>query len=290
MPTTAPEKLTPKGRAIRERIVAAAAELMSQRGVARTTVEDIQEAAAVSISQMYHYFAWQRGSAIVTRRRETAEGPLQGFVDQLSRRRGLLRVPGTTVFLSRGNTTAPLALRANVTHNHVLHDHVVIVTIDTLAIPRVADSERIEIDPLGDTHDGIIHVNARFGYMETPDVPRMVRLLDPAKAEELIAIDDVSYFLSTIELTKGAELTMSAWRRNLFIATSRLSSDGAEFFGLPQDRTLIEGSRIEVGLASMYRNSPRPSASHVHTLCRWLRANHCNADNIWAIRTAHHSP
>ena len=57
MPTTAPEKLTPKGRATRERIVAAAAELMSQRGVTRTTIEDIQEAAAVSTSQMYHYFA-----------------------------------------------------------------------------------------------------------------------------------------------------------------------------------------------------------------------------------------
>ncbi len=57
MPTTAPEKLTPKGRATRQRIVAAAAELMSQRGVARTTIEDIQEAAAVSTSQMYHYFA-----------------------------------------------------------------------------------------------------------------------------------------------------------------------------------------------------------------------------------------
>jgi TetR/AcrR family transcriptional regulator, transcriptional repressor for nem operon len=57
MPTTAPEKLTPKGRATRERIVAAAAELMSQHGVARTTIEDIQESAAVSTSQMYHYFA-----------------------------------------------------------------------------------------------------------------------------------------------------------------------------------------------------------------------------------------
>ncbi|HUE32909.1 MAG TPA: TetR/AcrR family transcriptional regulator [Mycobacterium sp.] len=57
MPTTAPEKLTPKGRATRDRIVAAAAELMLQRGVARTTIEDIQEAAAVSTSQMYHYFA-----------------------------------------------------------------------------------------------------------------------------------------------------------------------------------------------------------------------------------------
>jgi AcrR family transcriptional regulator len=57
MPATAPEKLTPKGRATRERIVAAAAELMHQRGVARTAIEDIQEAAAVSTSQMYHYFA-----------------------------------------------------------------------------------------------------------------------------------------------------------------------------------------------------------------------------------------
>lgn len=57
MPTAVPEKLTPKGRATRERIVAAAAELMSQRGVASTTIEDIQEAAAVSTSQLYHYFA-----------------------------------------------------------------------------------------------------------------------------------------------------------------------------------------------------------------------------------------
>jgi TetR/AcrR family transcriptional repressor of nem operon len=57
MPTTASDKLTPKGRATRGRIVTAAADLMSQHGVARTTIEDIQEAAAVSTSQMYHYFA-----------------------------------------------------------------------------------------------------------------------------------------------------------------------------------------------------------------------------------------
>ncbi|MDT5346169.1 MAG: TetR/AcrR family transcriptional regulator, transcriptional repressor for nem operon [Mycobacterium sp.] len=57
MPPTAPDKLTPKGRATRGRIVTAAAELMHQHGAARTTIEDIQEAAAVSTSQMYHYFA-----------------------------------------------------------------------------------------------------------------------------------------------------------------------------------------------------------------------------------------
>ena len=189
---------------------------------------------------------WQHGSAIVTRKRETAEGPLQEFIDQLSRRRELLRVPGTAVFLKRGSKTAPLALRENVEHNHVLHEHVVIVTIDTLPIPRVSDSERIEIDPLGHTRDGIIHVTARFGYMETPDVRRALRLLEPAKTDGLIAIDDASYFLSKIELTNGEERTMSAWRTNLFIATSRLSTDPAESFCLPEDRTVIMGSRIEV--------------------------------------------
>ncbi|MDT7796566.1 MAG: system potassium uptake protein [Mycobacterium sp.] len=189
---------------------------------------------------------WQRGSAIVTSRREAAEGPLQGFVDQLSRRRGLLRTPGTAVFLSRGNTTVPLALRANVRHNHVLHDHVVIVTIDTLSIPRVADSERIDIDPLGDAHDGIIHVTARFGYMETPDVRHALRALEPTKTEGSISIDDASYFLSTIDLVKGDEPSMPAWQTNLFIATAHLSADAADSFCLPRDRTLIMGSRIEV--------------------------------------------
>ncbi|HEY6576489.1 MAG TPA: potassium transporter Kup [Mycobacterium sp.] len=189
---------------------------------------------------------WQRGSTIVTRERDTAEGPLQAFVDQLSRRRGLLRAPGTAVFLNRGTKTAPLALRANVEHNDVLHEHVVIVTIDTLPVPRVSDSERIEIDPLGDTTDGIIHVTARFGYMETPDIPRALHRLEPTTTERLIEIDDASYFLSKIELTKGREPTMSAWRRNLFIATSRLSTDGAESFCLPRDQTLIMGSRIEI--------------------------------------------
>jgi KUP system potassium uptake protein len=189
---------------------------------------------------------WQLGSTIVTRKRETAEGPLRAFVDQLSRRRGLLRVPGTAVFLKRGSKTAPLALRANVEHNHVLHEHVVIVTIDTLPIPRVSDSERIEIDPLVNTNDGIFHVTARFGYMESPDIRRALRRLDPTKTEGSIAIDDASYFLSKIELTNGGAPTMPAWRKNLFIAMSHLSVDAAEAFCLPRDRTVIMGSRIEV--------------------------------------------
>jgi len=200
----------------------------------------------IAIATYTVMITWQRGSTIVTRRRDIAEGPLQAFVDKLSRHRGLLRVPGTAVFLNRGSKTAPLALRANVERNHVLHEHVVIVTIDTLPVPRVNDSERIEIDPLGQTNDGIIHVTACFGYMETPDIPRALRLLEPTKTEGSIEMDDATYVLSKIELTKGATPSMPAWRTNLFIATSRLSADAAGYFCLPQDRTLIMGSRIEV--------------------------------------------
>ena len=190
---------------------------------------------------------WQRGREIVTRAREQAEGPLREFIDGLADGEPpLVRVPGTAVFLNRGKETAPLAMRANVEHNHVLpraRDHHVDRDVP---VPRVPDAERIGVDDLGYAKDGIIHVTARFGYMETPNVPAALRLLDPAQTEGPIAVDDASYFLSKLELTPGTAPTMAPWRKRLFIATSYITADAAEYFGLPRDRTVIMGSRIEV--------------------------------------------
>ena len=110
-------------------------------------------------------------------------------------------MPGTAVFLNRGKQTAPLAMRANVEHNHVRHEHVVIMSIETEPVPRVPADERITVDDLGYADDGIIHVTARFGYMETPDVPaRAARCSDPAMTEGALQLDQASYFLSKIEL------------------------------------------------------------------------------------------
>ncbi|WP_174563002.1 potassium transporter Kup [Rhodococcus maanshanensis] len=190
---------------------------------------------------------WQRGRAIVTRAREQAEGPLPAFVEQLrDHQPPLLRVPGTAVFLNRGKQTAPLAMRANVEHNRVLHQHVVILSIDTLPVPRVPDAERTDVDALGYAEDGLIHVTAHFGYMQTPNIPDALRLLDSAVTEGPITIDDASYFLSKIELKKGPAPTMALWRKRLFIATSYITADAAEYFGLPGERTVIMGSRIDV--------------------------------------------
>jgi len=190
---------------------------------------------------------WQKGREIVTRAREKAEGPLREFINGLRDcKPPLVRMSGTAVFLNRGKETAPLAMRANVEHNRVLHRHVIVMSIDTVPVPRLSDDERITIDELGYKQDGVIHVSACYGYMERPNIPAALRLLDPAHTEGNIDVDAASYFLSKLELMAGKEPTMTPWRKRLFIATSYITADAAAYFSLPLDRTVIIGSRIEV--------------------------------------------
>jgi KUP system potassium uptake protein len=190
---------------------------------------------------------WQRGRELVTQQREGDEGPLQVFIEQLHEADPpLRRVPGTAVFLNRGKATVPLAMRANVEHNHILHENVVILSLETLPVPHVADEDRVTVDDLGHTDDGIIHVTARLGYLQSPDVPHVLRLAAEQSPEISIEPDDTSYFLSTIELRAGDAPGMTRWRKRLFVATSRISADAAEYFALPRDRVVIMGSQINV--------------------------------------------
>jgi KUP system potassium uptake protein len=189
---------------------------------------------------------WQRGRQIVTWERERIEGPLPEFIAGLTADPTLARIPGTAVFLNRGKETAPLAMRTSVEHVHALHEHVIILSLETEPVPRVADSERISVDDLGFAGDGIFHVSADFGYMEKPDVPAALRLLDPADTEGPVSLDEASYFLSKLELIPGDAPTMAPWRKRLFIATSYITADAAGYFALPLERTVIIGSRLEV--------------------------------------------
>jgi KUP system potassium uptake protein len=190
---------------------------------------------------------WQRGRELVTQLRVHDEGPLRAFIDQLhAATPPLPRVPGTAVFLNRGKATAPLAMRANVEHNHVLHKHVVILTIETTNAPHIPPDERITVDDLGYKDDQITHITARFGYMDQQDVPALLPLIPEDEIERPLDSDELSYFLSRIEIVRGDNPGMSLWRKRLFIATSRITADAAEYFQLPRERTLIVGSRIEL--------------------------------------------
>ncbi len=190
---------------------------------------------------------WQRGRELVTHRRQQDEGPLRAFIDELhALKPPLQRVPGTAVFLNRGKATTPLALRANVEHNHILHEHVLILSIETKPVPHVPAAKRLTIDDLGHRDDGITHVTARFGYMDTPNVPGLLPLIRNADLESPLDDTDISYFLSTIDLRRGDAPGMSRWRKQLFLATARVTADAAEYFQLPRNRTVIMGSRIEL--------------------------------------------
>ena len=183
---------------------------------------------------------------IVTRNREELEGPLQDFVNKLhAKEPPIMRVPGTAVFLNRGSTTTPLAMRANVEHNHTLHEHVVVMSIDTEPVPYVANDDRLVISDLGFRDDGISHVTAHFGFQETPDVPEVLRDAEKRGLECPLEVTEASYFLSKMELLATDAPGMSLWRKRLFVATAHLAADPVEYFVLPRDRAVLLGSHLE---------------------------------------------
>ncbi len=190
---------------------------------------------------------WQKGRELVTRLRQRDEGPLQAFIDHLhAMKPPIQRVPGTAVFLNRGKATAPLALRANVEHNHVLHEYVLILSIETMPVPHVPPADRLTVDPLGHRDDRVTYVTARFGYKDEINVPALLPLVRKADVESPLQESEISFFLSTIAIRPGTTPGMSRWRKRLFIATAQITADAAEYFGLPRERTVIMGSRIEL--------------------------------------------
>jgi len=193
------------------------------------------------------FSTWQHGQKIVTKNRKKAEGSLAGFIEVLRiTQPPVQRVPGTGVFLNRGTKTVPLAMRQNVEHNHTLHETALIVSIEFLPVPYVAEQERIQISDLKYPDDGISMIVARYGFQDKPDVPEVVRLAVKAGLETACNLDDVAYFLSTIALVQTDAPGMAPWRKRLFLATAHIAADAVDYFQLPRKRTVLLGSAIDV--------------------------------------------
>jgi KUP system potassium uptake protein len=188
---------------------------------------------------------WQRGRQIVTANRVEEEGALRDLIAQLhAGQPAVYRVPGTAVFLNPGKATTPLGMRALVEHTHSLHASVVIMSVETMKVPHVPASERLVIDDLGYRNDGIVHVAARFGFQDDPNVPAALRQVAGLGLECEIDPDDASYFLSRITIVRSTARGMRAWRKKLFIAMARNAASPIEYFSLPGDRTVVMGGHI----------------------------------------------
>ncbi|HEX4362952.1 MAG TPA: potassium transporter Kup [Solirubrobacteraceae bacterium] len=190
---------------------------------------------------------WQRGRALVTAKRAAAEGLLRDFVEEIrAMDPPVFRAPGTAVCLTAGKRTTPLALRENLDHNHVLHESVVIVSVETRMVPRVRRSERVVIDELGYEDDGIVHVTINYGFQDDQDVPAALRQAAELGLEVDIDVDGATYFVSQMTIVRGDTPGLSRWRKKLFLLLSRTSTSPVEFFGLPEHRIVTMGSYVEL--------------------------------------------
>jgi KUP system potassium uptake protein len=192
---------------------------------------------------------WRHGQVIVTRNRIREEGPLNDFLEGLPEiKPPLVRVPGVAVFLSPTKSTTPLALRAEVQHNHTLHDRVVIVSVDTISVPHTDRAYNLTVEKLGTGKYKVSHVTTRVGYHDKLDVPEMLRMCrKQGLLERNLDLEHASYFLSRISITPSEEHHgMADWRKKLFMLMARNAASPIDHFGLPADRTVIMGSQVEL--------------------------------------------
>jgi len=189
---------------------------------------------------------WQRGGQIVVGNRTAKEGSLDDFIDELHSH-PIPRVPGTAVFPHPTKATTPLALRANVEHNHVLHEHVVIVSAHAQNVPHVAAEDQLTVDDLGYADDGIVHLSIRYGFADDPNIPDALRTARSSEHAELdVDPDTASYFVSRATLRHMNSSGMRRWRKRLFISLAHNATNPVDYFGLPTAQTVVTGSQVDL--------------------------------------------
>ncbi len=183
---------------------------------------------------------WMRGRQLLAEKLRKESVELVPLLESLERRQPT-RVAGAAVFLQTDPLYAPSALMHNLKHNRVLHDRLVFITAETTSEPRIEGEERVSVKQLP---LGAWLVEARFGYMEQPDVPKALRAcaafgleIDPRQA---------SYFLGRRLIRMSARSALPFWQQRLFIMMANQSSRAIEFFRIPPDRVVELGMQMSI--------------------------------------------
>jgi KUP system potassium uptake protein len=192
------------------------------------------------ISMVLLIVTWQRGSRLLANKTRRIEVPLEILLKSLEKKPPHV-VPGTAVFLTSAPEFAPTALLHNLKHNKVLHENNVILTIVTADTPRVSDEERVQMRQISPRFS---LVALRFGYMETPNVPKALAVA--RKHGWQFDIMSTSFFLSRRALKPAAHSGMPRWQDRLFIALAKSASDATDFFQIPTGRVVEVGTQVTV--------------------------------------------
>lgn len=182
---------------------------------------------------------WRRGIGLLTSKLQRESTELSGLLESLERRQPS-RVAGAAVFLQTDNKFAPSALMHNLKHNRVLHDRLVFLAMKTVDQPRwLEDRVSLHQGPMG-----AWIVEAKFGYMEQPDVQGALR----ACADHGLEIDpaQASYFLGRRVIRISPRSKMPIWQQRIFIMLANQSARAIDFFRIPADRVVELGMQMTV--------------------------------------------
>ncbi len=181
---------------------------------------------------------WNAGRLLLRSRVREVLVPLDAFFERMERD-GCTRVPGTAVFMTSSRDGTPPALMYNFLHNHVVHEDVVLLTVETAEVARVPETERASVTPLG---RGFVRIVGTYGFMEEPDIPALLARPDtPAHP-----IGDTTFFLGRETLIAAGHHGMSRWRERLFALMARNAERAMSFFRLPPERVMEVGSQIRL--------------------------------------------
>jgi KUP system potassium uptake protein len=183
---------------------------------------------------------WQSGRASVMARLLREQKPVRDFIEDL-KRDPPVRVPGTSIFLDQKASGIPRALLNNIKFNRVMHERVVLLTVVTREVPRVAAAKRLTVTPVC---EGIVRLVAQVGFMEKPNITAILR-----DAESLGVPYDpeaTTFFLSREELLPGRRSDLPPLRRRAFMQMARSAQVIADYYGLPPNRVVEIGTRLEI--------------------------------------------
>jgi KUP system potassium uptake protein len=155
------------------------------------------------------------------------------------------RVRGTAVVLSPHPGTVPPVLLQHLRHNQVLHERVLLLTVSAYDAPTVPEGERCTVRELG---DGLFQVIARYGFMETPDIPTLLRSISEAslRGPRIDPVAGASYYLGRQIVLPTGPAKMGGWRKRVFVRMGRNAQSASSFFVLPPARVFEVGEYVQL--------------------------------------------
>jgi KUP system potassium uptake protein len=183
---------------------------------------------------------WATGRRLVRASMERSALSQETLIESLARGR-VVQVPGTAIFMTSTQGRAPVALLHSLKHYQAIHQRVIFMTLTTEDEPWVPPGRRVEVEKLG---DNFWRVTGRFGFMQKPNVPRLLRQCAGHDLE--VDPDKATFFLGREIIVANPVPGMARWRKHLFSLASKLAQQPATYFQIPVGRVIELGQQVEI--------------------------------------------